>query len=106
MSVKNLDKYNRWRSKTVAFRLSPEEADMLNSFVRISGLSKQDYLCARCLQKDITVIGNPRVYKALKMELDAVLAELKRIETGQNINEDLLMITEQINKTLYGFREE
>ena len=55
---------------------------------------------------EIVVEGNPRVYKALKTELDAVLEELKRIEAGQNINEDLLTIIEQINKTLYGFREE
>ena len=25
MSAKNLDKHNRWRNKTVAFRVSPEE---------------------------------------------------------------------------------
>ena len=25
MSAKNLDRHNRWRSKTVAFRVSPEE---------------------------------------------------------------------------------
>ncbi len=24
MSVKNLDNHNRWRSKTIAFRVSPE----------------------------------------------------------------------------------
>ena len=28
MSAKNLDKHNRWRSRQVAFRLSPEEADL------------------------------------------------------------------------------
>lgn len=30
MSAKNLDKKNRWRSVTVAFRVSPEEAYRLN----------------------------------------------------------------------------
>ena len=27
MSAKNMDKHNRWRSRQVAFRLSPEEAE-------------------------------------------------------------------------------
>lgn len=42
MSAKNLDRHNRWRSKTIAFRMSPQEADVLDSNVRISGLTKQD----------------------------------------------------------------
>ena len=32
-----LYKHNRWRNRQVAFRLSPEEADLLDSFVKISG---------------------------------------------------------------------
>ena len=42
MSVKNLDTHNRWRNRQVAFRLSPEEADLLDTYVRLSGLTKQD----------------------------------------------------------------
>lgn len=56
MSAKNLDRHNRWRNKTIAFRMSPQEADVLDSNVRISGLTKQDYLCARALQQQITVV--------------------------------------------------
>ena len=33
MSAKNLDKHNRWRSRQVAFRLSPEEVDLIFYFV-------------------------------------------------------------------------
>ena len=29
MSAKNLDKHNRWRNKTVAFRVSPEELALI-----------------------------------------------------------------------------
>ena len=29
MSAKNLDKHNRWRNKTVAFRVSPEENEQI-----------------------------------------------------------------------------
>ena len=103
MSAKNLDRHNRWRSKTIAFRMSPKEADVLDSNVRISGLTKQDYLCA--LQQKITVVGNPRVYKALRNELAAVLDELKRIEAGAGVHDDLLDRIEQINTTLYGMKE-
>ena len=104
MSAKNLDRHNRWRSKTIAFRMSPQEADILDSNVRLSGHTKQDYLCARALQQQITVVGNPRVYKALRNELAAVLDELKRIEAGAAVHDDLLDRIDQINTTLYGMK--
>lgn len=36
MSAKNVDKYNRFRSITVAFRVSPEEQKELNRAIALS----------------------------------------------------------------------
>ena len=36
MSAKNRDRCNRWRSKTVSFRVSLEENEQLNTFVKAS----------------------------------------------------------------------
>ena len=82
MSRKVTDAQGRWRSKTVSFRMSPEENALLDSYARLSGMTKQDYMIARLLQKEIVVQGNPRVYKALRNQLDAVLMELRRIESA------------------------
>ena len=92
MSAKNLDKHNLWRSKTVAFRMSPEEANTLDEFVKLSGLTKQDYLIDRALQLDVKVQGNPRVYKALRNELTSLCEELKRVETVGQVNDDFLNV--------------
>ena len=40
---KNLDYKGRWRNKTVAFRVSEEEAKLIDTQVALSGLTKQDY---------------------------------------------------------------
>ena len=90
MSQKIKDKKNRWRSKTVAFRVSPEEWEQFEVAVKISGLSKQDYLIARIQERDIIVNGNPRVYKALRDELKVVLNKLENLE---NIELDELLET-------------
>lgn len=55
MSAKNLDNHNRWRSKTIAFRVSPEENEQIEIAVRLSGLTKQDYITRRLLNRDIVV---------------------------------------------------
>jgi hypothetical protein len=90
MSIKKRDNKNRWRNKTVAFRMSPEEADQLDVFVRLSGLSKQDYLICRVLQRDVVVKGNPRVHKALRNQLTDILEGLKHIQTLKAENDELL----------------
>ena len=106
MSAKNLDKYNRFRSITVGFRVSPEEFDELNRAVALSGLPKQEYCYRKCMNRDIVVQGNPRVYKQLKINLEMVLSELKRIENGAKIDAELLETIRLINTTLYGLKGE
>lgn len=106
MSAKNVDKYNRFRSITVGFRVSPEEFEELNRVVALSGLPKQEYCYRKCMNRDIVVQGNPRVYKQLKINLEMVLSELKRIENGAEINAELLETIQLINTTLYGLKGE
>lgn len=54
----------------------------------------------------MVVQGNPRVYKALKIELAAVLAELQRIEAGNDVDEELLDMIELIAVILGGLKGE
>ena len=106
MSAKNLDKHNRWRNKTVAFRVSPEEDTQIETAVKLTGLTKQDYITRRLTHKDVMVQGNPRVFKALRNQLAEVLSELQRIENGNAVNDELLDLIEMIADILGGMKEE
>ena len=106
MSMKNLDRHNRWRNKTVAFRVSPQEDEQLEIFVKLSGLTKQDYIIRRLLEKEVMVQGNPRVYKALRDQFAAVLDELRRIEDGQGVSDELLDTIQMIATIMNGMQEE
>ena len=106
MSLKNRDNHNCWRNKTVAFRVSPEEDTQIETFVKLSGLTKQDYITRRLTDKDVVVQGNPRVYKALRNQLAAVLDELRRIKTGGSVNDELLDVIEMIAAIMDGMKEE
>ena len=106
MSSKILDRQGRWRNKTVAFRVSPEEDKQIETSVRLSGMSKQDFIISRLQQKEITVVGNPKVYKALKNELANVFEELCRIESGGEASKDLLDTIELITMIMQGMKDE
>ena len=106
MSHKNLDRNNRWRSKTVAFRVSPEESAQIDTAVRLSGLTKQDYITDRLLCRAVVVQGNPKVYKALRDQLAAVFDQLRRIENGASVDGELLETIQMITVIMDGMRRE
>ena len=97
MSARNRDSHNRWRSITVGFRVSPEENEQINAAVALSGLPKQEYCYRRCMEREIVVQGNPKVYR--------VLEELRRIEAGGEVRDELLETIRLINTTLNGMKE-
>lgn len=90
MSAKSLDGRNRWRCKSICFRMSPEEAEQLDRRVAVSGLTKQEYLVQCCLQHDVTVQGNTRVHKALKGQMEQLVQELRRCSAGERADGELL----------------
>ena len=106
MSSKNLDGHNRWRNKTEAFRVSPEEDAQIETAVRLTGITKQDYIIRRLLNRDVVVQGNPRVYKAMRDQLAAVLDELRRIEAGAGVSDELLDTINMIAAIMDGMKED
>ena len=106
MSAKNRDNKNRWRNITVGFRVSPEENELINKAVALSGLPKQEYCYRRCLNQDVVVQGNPRVYKALRNQMADIYEELKRLERCSEANDELLYTIQLIAETMNGLKGE
>ena len=103
---KNLDYKGRWRNKTVAFRVSEEEAKLIDTQVALSGLTKQDYIIRRLQCRDVVVQGNPRVYKALRNQMVDIYEELKRLECCSEANDELLYTIQMIAKIMNGLKGE
>ena len=80
---KSKDSKGRWRNRTVAFRVSQREWEMIDG-----------------------IQGSSRIYKALKVQMDKIYQELKRLETGERPDEDLLTTLQMVALTLNGMKEE
>ena len=103
---KNLDYKGRWRHKTVGFRVSEEEAKLIDTQVALSGLTKQDYIIRRLQCRDVVVQGNPRVYKALRNQMADIYEELKRLERCSEANDELLYTIQMIAEIMNGLKGE
>ena len=103
---KNVDSKGRWRNRNVGFRVSEEEAKLLDDLVALSGLAKQDYILRRLLNREVVVQGNPKVFKALKHQMTQIYEELKRLKKVSNDNEELIIVVEMIATIMKGMVNE
>ena len=103
---KSLDAKGRWRNRNVGFRVSEEEAKLLDDLVELSGLAKQDNILRRLLNREVVVQGNPKVFKALKNQMTQIYEELKRLESVSDDNEELLIVVEMVAKIMKGMVNE
>ena len=103
---KSLDANGRWRNRNVGFRVSEEEAKLLDNLVELSGLAKQDYILRRLLNREVVVQGNPKVFKALKNQMTQIYEELKRLESVSDDNEELLIVVEMVATIMKGMVNE
>ena len=103
---KNVDSKGRWRNRNVGFRVSEEEAKLLDDLVELSGLAKQDYILRRLLNREVVVQGNPKVFKALKHQMTRIYEELKCLEKISDDNEELLIVVEMVAKIMKGMVNE
>ncbi len=106
MSEKNRDRSGRWRYLTIAFRVSPEENETINRLAKASGHTKQNFLTSNMLGATITVIGNPKVYKALKEEMIRLCEELIRIEKAGDLTPDYIVLIKTVTDIYAGLKGE
>lgn len=97
MPVKNLDSYGRRRSKTIAFRMSTEEARLLDQLVAISGMTKQDYIISKLSDTTMKVVPSSRMQKGLEEGMLLIYRDLLRITNGCEVSPELAALTEKVD---------
>lgn len=106
MTAKARDGQGRWRSMTIGVRVSPEENTEINALAALCGMKKQDYCISRMLARDIIVTGNPKVYKALKSQMEQLYLEFSRLCSFVDISPEMLRVLEFLCKIYEGMQKE
>lgn len=95
---------NRARPITIAFRVPKELSETINLLVSASGMTKQDYIVSKLLDREITVEACPSMYVALREELREVCRQLNRLRKGENPSEHLLETCDVLAEIIMGLR--
>ena len=102
MSAKARDGQGRWRCKTIGVRVSPEENAEIEALAALSGMFKQDYCIHRMLQRDVVVVGYPRVHKALRIQMEQLCQEFSKLCSVNDVSAETLQVLEYLTKLYKG----
>ncbi|MBE6751170.1 MAG: hypothetical protein E7556_01440 [Ruminococcaceae bacterium] len=94
------NEYTRIRDVTHAFRTTRDEANTIDLLVKASGLTKQEYLYKKAINKDIKIICTPRVNNLLRKEIKSLIDEFSKI-VEVDLSESLLNRVENILSVYY-----
>ena len=97
---------NRERSKTIAFRVTPEVDEQINLIVAASGMTKQDYITNKLLDMEVTVVPSTYTYTALRDEMREVCKQLNRVRSGCEPSDRLMSLCERLSDIFLGLRRD
>lgn len=106
---KKKDEKKRKRNIIMNFRVSPEEKQMIEERVKLSGMAKGEYFIQSCMYQKISVLGNIRTFDAIKesvSKLDRKLMELKSVEELDEVTLESLRMVLELLDGIYNKREE
>lgn len=79
----------RKRSKTMAFRCTPEERKLICEMAAWSGMSRQDYIIAKLTDTQVEVRPSVSVQKALKDSMAVLAKEVRLAASCGELSESL-----------------
>ena len=106
---KKNDEKKRKRNIIINFRVSPEEKQMIEERVRLSGMAKGEYFIQSCMYQKISVLGNIRTFDAIKesvSKLDRKLMELQSVEELDEVTLESLRMVLELLDGIYNKTEE
>ena len=77
------ERYQRLRSRTIAIHVSDDEYQAITERAELCGMTKREYVARRAMDQEVHVVGSPRVQKALKDLLGALIEKIEAIETDR-----------------------
>ena len=93
------------RSKTMAFRCTPEEYELIANMAAWSGMSRRDYIMARLTGTEITVKPSSRTQRALRDSMKGLAERLLAVCDADELDADLQRQLALVMEVFNGFVE-
>lgn len=97
---------NRKRSVIVNFRVTPEEKQLIDERIALSGLARAEFFINSCMHQKIVTFGNVRTFGEMKRKLARIDRHLQQIEKSEELNLEVLESLRMVLEMLGGLERE
>lgn len=91
---------NRVINKYVNFRVTPDEYDLLNKKVEMSGLLKQDYIIQSLLNHEVKIVPDYRLADSVAKEIFQLARVIKKFSQLDDQEQEILIFILEIYEEL------
>ncbi len=103
---KKKNEKNRKRSVIVNFRVTPEEKQLIDERIALSGLARAEFFINSCMYQKIITFGNVRTFDEMKRKLAGIDRHLQQIEKSEELDIEVLESLRMILEMLDGLERE
>lgn len=96
----------RKRSVIVNFRVTPEEKQLIDERIALSGLARAEFFINSCMHQKIVTFGNVRTFDEMKRKLAGIDRHLQQIEKSEELDIEVLESLRMILEMLDGLERE
>ena len=100
---KKKDEKARKRNVIMNFRVSPQEKELIEKRIALSGLSKSEFFIQSCMYQKILVKGNVRTYDEMRKQLAVIKEHLSKVESTEDLELDVMESLRLIAEILDSF---
>lgn len=98
VTPKKKNEKNRKRSVIVNFRVTPEEKQLIDERIALSGLPRAEFFIQSCMYQKVITFGNVKTFDWMKKKLLVIDEHLQAVEKSEELDlktlESLRMILE------------
>ena len=106
VTPKKKNEKNRKRSVIVNFRVTPEEKQLIDERIALSGLPRAEFFIQSCMYQKVITFGNVKTFDGIKKKLLVIDEHLQAVEKSEEMDLEILESLRMILEMLTGLERE
>ena len=106
VTPKKKNEKNRKRSVIVNFRVTPEEKQLIDERIALSGLPRAEFFIQSCMQQKVITFGNVKTFDAIRKKLLVIDEHLQAVQKSEELDLEILESLRMILEMLVGLERE
>ena len=106
VTPKKKNEKNRKRNVIVNFRVTPEEKQLIDERIALSGLPRAEFFIQSCMYPKVITFGNVKTFDAIRKKLLVIDEHLQAVEKSEELDLKILESLRMILEMLAGLERE